>query len=158
MDRRLPSDSMCYWNVPLQDTIRGRIQDFKLGGGGTLIKIAPSGGRLEKFWGISCEKSRFYAKKSYFSLTEQGNQDMTNAFLSKEMTYLIPQVGTKLCLVRRHIHEGWESRSIVKYLNIAGADPEGGAPGSYNSYDWSSIDQQDNHATIMIWKFPRQSY
>ena len=43
----------------------GRIQDFKLGGG-ALIKIAPSGGRREKFLGISCEKSRFYAKKSYF--------------------------------------------------------------------------------------------
>jgi hypothetical protein len=24
------------------------------------------GGRREHFWGISCEKSRFYAKKSYF--------------------------------------------------------------------------------------------
>jgi hypothetical protein len=24
------------------------------------------GGRSENFWGISCEKSRFYAKKSYF--------------------------------------------------------------------------------------------
>jgi hypothetical protein len=23
------------------------------------------GGRLENFWGISCDKSRFYAKKSY---------------------------------------------------------------------------------------------
>ena len=42
-----------------------RIQDFKLGGG-ALKKIAPSGGRREHFWGISCEKSRFYAKKSYF--------------------------------------------------------------------------------------------
>ena len=42
-----------------------RIQDFKLGGG-ALEKIAPSGGRREFFWGISCEKSRFYAKKSYF--------------------------------------------------------------------------------------------
>jgi hypothetical protein len=28
-------------------------------------KIAPSGGRREYFWGISCEKSPFYAKKSY---------------------------------------------------------------------------------------------
>jgi hypothetical protein len=28
--------------------------------------IAPSGGRRDNFWGISCEKSRFYAKKSYF--------------------------------------------------------------------------------------------
>ena len=45
---------------------QGRIQDFKLGGG-ALKKIAPSGGRRENFWGISCEKSRFYAKKSYFS-------------------------------------------------------------------------------------------
>jgi hypothetical protein len=25
-----------------------------------------SGGRRENFWGISCEKSRFYTKKSYF--------------------------------------------------------------------------------------------
>jgi hypothetical protein len=25
------------------------------------------GGRREKFWGISCEKSRFYAKKTFFS-------------------------------------------------------------------------------------------
>jgi hypothetical protein len=36
------------------------------GGGGALKKIAPSGGRRENIWGISCEKSRFYAKKSYF--------------------------------------------------------------------------------------------
>jgi hypothetical protein len=34
--------------------------------GGALKKIAPSGGRCENCWGISCEKSRFYAKKSYF--------------------------------------------------------------------------------------------
>ena len=44
---------------------QGRIQDFKLGGGG-LKKIAPSGGTRENLWGISCEKSRFYTKKSYF--------------------------------------------------------------------------------------------
>ena len=44
---------------------QGRIQDFKLGGG-ALNKIAPCGGRRENFWGISYEKSRFYAKKSYF--------------------------------------------------------------------------------------------
>ena len=41
----------------------GRIQDFKLVGA-HLKKIAPSGGRREHFWGISCENSRFYAKKS----------------------------------------------------------------------------------------------
>ena len=49
--------AMCY--------TQGRIQDFQLGGG-VLKKIAPSGGRRENLWGISCEKSRFYAKKSYF--------------------------------------------------------------------------------------------
>ena len=31
-----------------------------------LKKIAPSGGRSEHFWRISCEKSQFYAKKSCF--------------------------------------------------------------------------------------------
>ena len=33
--------------------------------GGALKKIAPNEGRRENFWVISCEKSRFYAKKSY---------------------------------------------------------------------------------------------
>ena len=37
---------------------QGRMQDSKLGGGGAHLK--------NFFWGISCEKSRFYAKKSYF--------------------------------------------------------------------------------------------
>ena len=39
---------------------------FQVRGGGALKKIASSGGRREHFWGISCEKSGFYAKKSYF--------------------------------------------------------------------------------------------
>ena len=34
--------------------------------GGALKKIAPSGGRRENIWGISSEKSRFYAKKIIF--------------------------------------------------------------------------------------------
>ena len=46
-------------------TYQGRIQDFKLGGG-ALEKIAPSGGRRENVWGISREKSRFYANKIIF--------------------------------------------------------------------------------------------
>ena len=72
--------------------MQGRIQDFKLGGG-ALKKLRRAeegakmlgvfrvknhyftpknhifyncGGRRENFWGILCEKSRFYAKKSYF--------------------------------------------------------------------------------------------
>jgi hypothetical protein len=41
---------------------------FQVGGwgGAHLNKIAPSGGRRENCWGISCEKSRFYAKKIIF--------------------------------------------------------------------------------------------
>ena len=72
--------------------IQGRIQDFKLGGahlkklrraeGGAKIfgvfrvknyDFTPKnhifsncGERRENFWGNSCKKSRFYAKKSYF--------------------------------------------------------------------------------------------
>jgi hypothetical protein len=41
------------------------VQDFKLGGG-ALKKIAPSGGRRENVWGISCEKSRFLRQKIIF--------------------------------------------------------------------------------------------
>ena len=51
-------------SLNLKLDMQGRIQDFKLGGG-ALKKIASSGGRREKFWGISCEKTRLYAKKSY---------------------------------------------------------------------------------------------
>ena len=36
------------------------------GRGAHLKKIAPSVGRREFFFGISCEKSRFYAKKIIF--------------------------------------------------------------------------------------------
>jgi hypothetical protein len=57
--------SFCLWIVHLHMQYRGgsRISSY---GGGALKKIAPSGGRRENCWGISCEKSRFYAKKSYF--------------------------------------------------------------------------------------------
>ena len=37
--------------------------------GGVLKKIAPSGGRREKFLGISCENSRFYAKKADYRIS-----------------------------------------------------------------------------------------
>ena len=48
-------------------TLPGADPGFQVrGGGGALKKIAPSGGRREKFGGISCEKSRFYAKKIIF--------------------------------------------------------------------------------------------
>jgi hypothetical protein len=63
---------------------QGRIQDFKLGGGGVALKkIAPSGGRREHFWGISYEKSRFYAKKSYFFPIAEGGAKIVGVFRVK---------------------------------------------------------------------------
>ena len=53
------------------------------GGGGALKKIAPSGGRREHFWGISCEKSRFYAKKSYFFLIAEGGAKIFEVYRVK---------------------------------------------------------------------------
>ena len=68
--------SFCKSNVPPNTPIiilvsktlyePGADPGFQVGGGGALKKNASSGGRREIFWGISCEKSRFYAKKSYF--------------------------------------------------------------------------------------------
>jgi hypothetical protein len=67
----------------LASACQGQIQDFKLGGG-TLKKFvgvfrvknhdfmpknhifSNCGGRRENVWGISCEKSRFFAKKILF--------------------------------------------------------------------------------------------
>ena len=46
--------------------IAGADPGFQVRGEMYLKKNAPSGGRRENVWGISCEKSRFYAKKSYF--------------------------------------------------------------------------------------------
>ena len=37
--------------------------------GGALKNIAPSGGRHENVWGISCENSRFYAKKADYRIS-----------------------------------------------------------------------------------------
>jgi hypothetical protein len=51
---------------PSVSTLSGADPGFQVRGGGALKKIAPSGGKRENCWGISCEKSRFYAKKSYF--------------------------------------------------------------------------------------------
>ena len=48
-----------------KNPIQGEDPGFQVRGA-HLKKIAPSGGRRENFWGISCEKSRFYGKKSYF--------------------------------------------------------------------------------------------
>ena len=52
-------------HIPMLTSKAGVDPGFQVRGG-ALKKIGPSGGRREHFWGISCEKSRFCAKKSYF--------------------------------------------------------------------------------------------
>jgi hypothetical protein len=48
-----------------------------------LKKITPSGGRREHFWGISCEKSRFYDKKILFIPIAEGGAKMFGVFRVK---------------------------------------------------------------------------
>ena len=55
----------CIYFIKIFIHITGADPGFQVRGGALKI-IAPSEGRCEKFWGISCEKSRFYDKKSYF--------------------------------------------------------------------------------------------
>ena len=52
------------WALKEVDPVQGRVQDFKLGGR-TLINCAERR-EARTFWGISCEKSRFFAKQSIF--------------------------------------------------------------------------------------------
>jgi hypothetical protein len=52
-------------NIEYVEYIAGADPGFQVRGG-ALKKIAPSRGRRENFWDISCEKSRFYAKKILF--------------------------------------------------------------------------------------------
>jgi hypothetical protein len=49
--------------------------------GGALKKIAPSGGRHENYWGISCEKSRFYAKNLLFFPIAEGGAKILGYFV-----------------------------------------------------------------------------
>ena len=56
--------------------LQGRIQAFKLGGG-------EGGAHLKKFWCISCEKSRFYAKKIRFFPNAEGSAKIFGVFRVK---------------------------------------------------------------------------
>ena len=51
--------------------------------GGALKRIVPSGGRREFFLGISCEKSRLYAQKSYFFPIADGGAKIVGVFRVK---------------------------------------------------------------------------
>ena len=101
---------------------QGRIQDFKLGGGGggAHLKIAPSGGRRENTWGISCEKSRFYAKKSYFSNFRGGARNFWGISCEKSRFYakkiiFFPILGG----ARAGIFHGNELIILLDYISIS---------------------------------------
>ena len=59
-------------------------------GGGAFKKIVPSGGGRENFWGISCEKSWFYAKKSYLCQLQREARKVMGYFVRK-ITILRPK-------------------------------------------------------------------
>jgi hypothetical protein len=53
--------------IAAQDTYKsGADPGFQVRREGAIFLIAPGGGRRKNVGGISCEKSLFYAKKSYF--------------------------------------------------------------------------------------------
>ena len=56
--------------------IRGGSRISSQGGGAHLKKLRRAEGGVEIFGGISCEKSRFYAKKSYFFQFQGGARRM----------------------------------------------------------------------------------
>ena len=116
-------------------SIQGRIQDFKLGGG-ALKKIVPSRGRRENCWGISCEKSRFYAKTSYFSNFRGGARNCwdisceKSRFYAKKIIFLPilggggragcapPPLNPPLQLYQ-NTHENWTNRSISMTFKLS---------------------------------------
>ena len=56
---------------------------FQVREGAHLKKIASSGGKSENFGDISCKKSRFYAKKSYFFPIAKGGANIFGVFRVK---------------------------------------------------------------------------
>ena len=65
----------------------GKDPGFQVRGGGALKKIAPSGGRRENVWCISCEKSRFYAKKIIFFPIAEGGAKFLGISCEKSRFY-----------------------------------------------------------------------
>jgi hypothetical protein len=55
--------------------------------GAHLKKIALSGWRRENFWGISCEKSRFYTKKMIFFPIAEGGAKIFGVFRVKKSRF-----------------------------------------------------------------------
>ena len=79
-------DAVSDLNVGIMNTSAGADPGFQVRGG-ALKKIAPSRGKRENFWGISCEKSRFYAKKSHFSNFKGGARNFWGISCEKSRFY-----------------------------------------------------------------------
>ena len=62
--------------------------------GGALKKVAPSRGRREHCWGISCEKSRFYAKNHIFSNFRGGGVPVAPLLFSTMVPLVIISIFT----------------------------------------------------------------
>ena len=80
---------------------------------GALNKIAPSRGRHQNVWGISCEKSRFYPKKSYCFQ------------LQREVRKLLGYFVCKITILRKKII----LFPILGGAHAGGDPPPGSAPG-----------------------------
>jgi hypothetical protein len=82
-----------------------------------LKKIAPSGGRHENCWGISCEKSLFYAKKITFFPIAEGGAKSFGVFRVKNLTFFVFAFCDNNIFVL-----------LCRGGSSGGADPAGGAP------------------------------
>jgi hypothetical protein len=70
------------WTSSLYNKYSGADPGFQVRGG-ALKTIVQSGGRREHIRCISCEKSRFYAKKSYFFQLRRGKRKFLGVFRVK---------------------------------------------------------------------------
>jgi hypothetical protein len=75
-----PNDPKINTVLPLP---QGRIQDFKLGGGDALKKIAPRGGRHEHFWGYFVWKITILCQKIIFFPIAEGAAKIFGVFRGK---------------------------------------------------------------------------
>jgi hypothetical protein len=72
--------------IQIENRVSGADPEFQVRGG-ALKKIAPSGGRRENFWGISCEKSRPWG----FTFELEDGRVVIEGFVNK--------INNKLCVV-----------------------------------------------------------
>jgi hypothetical protein len=122
---------------------QGRIQDFKLGG--ALKKLRRAEGGANIFWGISWEKSRFYAKKSYFFRLRREARKCLGYFVwkitilrQKIIFFPIAEGGAKIFGVFRVKNHDFTPKKHI-FSNFRGGAPSGSAPGQYYKIDLSVL-------------------